>query len=543
MSRKSSFGGTELVCKHPMSVKRLLPELLEMSTPDLFLKNSFRVTWLKTNASNREIARHAEKLKMQALLGASGVSGSSIFTLDPPPSVDDVREAMNKLKEPKLRLIDEFFWYWPVSLDNPDSDKAIEALQRGDDEMARSLWEEWESDPSRRMVASHNLAVMYHMLAIDWSITDLVRPFDFGQVEQMKKCWKKAFDRWETLATDDEMWDRLKARIREIDDPALPTGTARRIKDTLPEAVDRVNAEFAVRYASERRFDMASWHVDFMKETHQGLDDTTKTSTEVLAPTKNRVEALTADFEKNTRNNVHASLQEANTLLEKARPYLQLFDLFHGEDSHERNEMFDHVADLCRLGLVPYYNETKDTNGVVAVLNVALDYASSISLRGEIQEAIATIQGNQEFEKLKNYFDLLNKIRELHKLPAIRFSQFKSSFQQKWDNFVMNSSIPAEALNQVSDNVAIFLRELAIEANNDYNDTTTGLQGIQLAAKYARNPDLKRRIAGDLETLKLNSAVQKVYTQQSRNTGSGCLVALAIPLAFIGGAFVLHIFS
>lgn len=523
-----------------MSIKRQFPQLLAVSTPDLFLKNAFRVTWLKTTASSREISRHAEKLKMQAELGTSDNSVSSIFALDPPPSVDQVREAMNKLKEPKLRLIDEFFWYWPENLEDPDSDQALAAVERGDDETARTLWEEWESDPSRRMVASHNLAVMYHMLAIDWTLLDLASPFDAGQNGQMRKCWQRAFDRWENLATDDEMWDRLKDRIRQIDDPALPSGTARRLRDTLPESVDLVNAEFAVRYATAERFDMARWHIDFMKETHQGLDDTIKTSAEVLAPTKRRIEAITADFEKSIQNDVHSSLHAAKTLLNESRPYLQLFDLFHGEDSHERNEMFDQVASLCRSGLVPYYNETQDATGVVAMLTTALAFASSLSLREEIQEAISTIRGNQEFEKVREFFDLLKKIGDLNTTPAQRLARFKTSFQQKWDNFQGSSSLPAETLNQVSDSIAIFLRGLAIEANNDYNDTRTGLQGIQLASKYARSTEIRQRVGADLNTLKQNSAIQRANVQQS---GNGCLVALAIPLSFLGVALLLQIFS
>jgi hypothetical protein len=523
-----------------MSVKRQFPQLLEVSNPDLFLKNAFRVTWLKTTASNREITRHADQLKMQAELGTGGSSASSIFALDPPPSVDQVREAMNKLKDPKLRLVDEFFWYWPENLGHPNSDEALAAVERGDDEAARTLWERWESEPSRMMVAKHNLAVMYHMLAIDWTLRDLKHTFDSAQIEQMKKCWKAAFDRWEVLATDDDMWDRLKERIRDINDPALPSGTARRLRDTLPESVDRVNAEFAVRYATAKRFDMARWHIDFMKETHQGLDDTTKTSTEVLAPTKRLVEALTADFEKSTQNNVRASLGAAETLLTEARPFLQLLDLFHGEDSHERNEMFDHVASLCRSCLIPYYNETQDADGVVAVLSVALDYASSISLREEIQESIATIQGNKEFEKVKAFFDILKTIADLNTTPAQQFARFERSFQQKWDSFLNSTSLPPETLNQASDSIALFLRGLAIEANNNYNDVYTSLNGIQLASKYARSSDVKHRIAADMTTLELNSAAQRANAQKS---GNGCLFALAIPLSFLGVALLIEIFS
>jgi hypothetical protein len=43
--------------------------LIDAATKDLFRKNAFRITGLSVDATTREVARHADKLKMLAELG------------------------------------------------------------------------------------------------------------------------------------------------------------------------------------------------------------------------------------------------------------------------------------------------------------------------------------------------------------------------------------------------------------------------------------------------------------------------------------------
>ncbi len=87
--------------------------LLDAATKDLFRKNAFRITGLSVDATAREVAKHVDKLKMLAELGQQPHTHAAAFSLKPPPSLDEIREAIQKLKDPEKRLIDEFFWFWP----------------------------------------------------------------------------------------------------------------------------------------------------------------------------------------------------------------------------------------------------------------------------------------------------------------------------------------------------------------------------------------------------------------------------------------------
>jgi hypothetical protein len=138
------------------------------------------------------------------------------------------------------------------------------------------------------------MAIMYHMHAIDWTNYHISYDIDQNVDEQIKSYWRKSFERWEELIERDELWDMLKERIRSLEDDALTTGFVRRMLKILPQALDRVNADAALKLAEQGRLDWARFHVDFMNETHQGLDDVESTAEMVLAPTKLRVEQYEA---------------------------------------------------------------------------------------------------------------------------------------------------------------------------------------------------------------------------------------------------------
>ena len=62
--------------------------------------------------------------------------------------------------------LDEFFWFWPRHPED-ESDEALTLLGKAKFETARQLWIKNENEQSEGRVASHNLAVLYHLWALD----------------------------------------------------------------------------------------------------------------------------------------------------------------------------------------------------------------------------------------------------------------------------------------------------------------------------------------------------------------------------------------
>ena len=233
-----------------------LSPLMKAATPDLYRLNAFRLTGLPVTATAREVSRQADKLKMLAEVGGHAAKQLTVLPGTEPPTLEEVREAAQKLKELEARAVDEFFWFWPENWEKPDEDEAFAALKRNDLDAAFNIWTRREvqtEDESHAVIAAHNLAVMFHMRALEWTHVDLQHPLSKEEAVHEVKYWKRAFERWEWLASDDRLWDAFKARIRQIDDAALTTGFARRLRAELPQAFDRINATLALAYAEQGR--------------------------------------------------------------------------------------------------------------------------------------------------------------------------------------------------------------------------------------------------------------------------------------------------
>src|SRR5262249_44218539 len=144
--------------------------LLESAHLNIYRDNPFRITGLPVDASAKEIARHADKLKQMQELGLGEKANTAAFALDPPPAIDQIREAMQRMKEPERRFIDEFFWFWPKTFGESNNDPAIQALRMGDMGKAYEIWQTEEDAPATGFIANHNIAVMLHLVALDWTL-------------------------------------------------------------------------------------------------------------------------------------------------------------------------------------------------------------------------------------------------------------------------------------------------------------------------------------------------------------------------------------
>src|SRR6266404_5917889 len=104
--------------------------LIDAATKDLFRKNAFRITGLSVDLTTPQFVRRAEKLKMLAELGQAPHKQNAAFPMKPPPSLDEIQEAIRNVKDPEKRMVDEFFWFWPEEFGNSQSDPAIQALAK-----------------------------------------------------------------------------------------------------------------------------------------------------------------------------------------------------------------------------------------------------------------------------------------------------------------------------------------------------------------------------------------------------------------------------
>ena len=513
--------------------------LLDAATPEMFRGNAFRITGLPVDATMREISKHADRLKIMEELGHGVTAHTFAFALNPPPTVDQIREAIQKLKDPEQRMVDEFFWFWPAQFGKSAHDPAIQALAGGDRETALEIWTLKETSPTERIAAMHNVAVLWHLVALEWEEYTGRDEVDEDRRRKIERYWRDAFKRWEQLTTDDLFWDTVSQRVTQLDDPRLTTGFVRRMRATLPQALNKINAELAISHARHGRLELARLHVQFMRETNQGLNDVEKTAELVLAPATTRLRQQILRAQDQSRSNPADAGQAVIELLKHAESSVGLFDLIAGPNNESRNDLFDEVAQVGCVLLVTYRKATEDAALCLTAGSALRKLATCAAVRRQIEEnysAWREMVGSQNLEKvaekaLEPLHAILKEIQNSGEKPVLQLNRFKSDAIPaiaKLSNPITGSKAHEALLNSA----AIVLREISLNAWNGYQDISTARAANTLAIHYAGDPHIKQLLSGENKTLFEIKTQQPIAAatqhKAAKKSSAGCLIVLLV---------------
>jgi hypothetical protein len=272
-------------------------ELLSRAArPDLYRVNAFRVAQLHAGATTRELTRRVERIKMIAKLGGPSQGPTGPLPLQPAPDPETVREALERLRDPEVRLLDEFFWFWPQRFDGPAEELALGALAHGNVAAARRLWQD-ALQPTPQPAALHNLAVLAHLMALDLEhrAQESQTPLDSFTARLRDQSWAAAFQHWAALLKLEEFWQRLRARIVQLAEPQLTPDLADAMRAELPLTLLSINAQLAVAAAARGHAEEANRHRQIV--CGSGLDDIDieQALRRALKPVRERLRSLSQD--------------------------------------------------------------------------------------------------------------------------------------------------------------------------------------------------------------------------------------------------------
>ena len=376
--------------------------LLTACTPLLYAHNAFRITGLPVDSSTRDIKRRVDDLKAAAEMGDDDGEHTHAFAVKPAPTVDHIREAAQRIQDPERRIIEEFFWFWPQQWGQGGSDPALTTLRNGDKDAAFKLWSELieaEVEPAS-IIAKHNLAVMYQMVALDSEILALKSDLSSQQLATVAKYWTTCFKWWEELADDETFWSLVADRIRMLDDDRLTTGFTRRMRATFPIAFYRINAMLAMQYAEKGKYDHAKKHVAYMNETHQGSDDVDRVITDILKPLETRVNDAVEKAVARSKLDATKAADTAKELLETTKQPLAIARSLLNDGHAIRSYLFEHVSDACFTCLIAYGNKTEDWSTCIALLKLTEPLAVTDEARNKIRSNIAQAEENHRDKTL-----------------------------------------------------------------------------------------------------------------------------------------------
>ena len=426
--------------------------MTDICNATVYAMNPFHLLGLSPFSNSKSVRRRKEDLESAEAMGATGWKDEYKHLLGNTqvPSPEMVAAAFRRIEDPQQRIVDEFFWFWPI--DDRD-DEALDALQEGKKTVAEKLWkkEEKSSDIRRAVIAKHNVAVYNHFYAIDceWQFIEN----DMGEADspddhaKMCKYWDAALERWEDLADDEDFWDVVKERVAVINDKRLTTGFIRRMRDEFPVAFDRINGDLAVEYAKlPGKHAETERHLRYMNESHQGLDDVDATLDAIFDPIEREVDLLTRESIRVRNATPHSALSAARTLLQNTEGIRKMADEMLGKDHPKRRKIFDKIASECNFCQVAYGTKTKQWEECLKFIKEVIPLACDEELIGVLNDNLKIVTQNFEDYKRDNYCWFCQKHPADPKLAVeikmygdvqIQTQMFSSQYRATWRNITV----------------------------------------------------------------------------------------------------------
>ncbi|GAP52582.1 hypothetical protein [Streptomyces azureus] len=388
--------------------------LRELSGPELYRRNAFRVTGASTRAARRTIVRRRQQI---ATAAKAGVAVGPVGELPLPDAAgpEELRTAFDVLDHPQRRIVDELFWFW----ETPD---ASDASCPCEPELHRQ----------------HDEAVRAHARALDAELGGGEAPRRRGaggpkrpagkkkgrggpqrRAERPEEgYWQTAARLWRKLLGQRAVWAHLRHRVAALDDRRL-TETA----VTVLEAEVRRVLVSAVAGLAARTQDPARLARYCTQWTWTGRGVLGEALEEQLAPLYESAESelrqtgeeLAGAFSEGDRKT--AATAAAGTLRARVVPVVERLDAFADFGmSLGVGQLSDTTALLlnnCAVALSPASDATPPVRESFDLLDLALRLKPYEGTRRTIEQNRARLdEAGVWFDKAKPVFDPVVKALE-----------------------------------------------------------------------------------------------------------------------------------
>lgn len=396
--------------------------LVQAATPDIYRINAFRISGLNVSATTREISNQIQKNQMLEKYGGKLDNHKSLFPIEPPPDVDKLRQALHRLRDPETRIIDEFFWFWPHSIDSDVKDHALDALSRSDIKTAESLWINYEATFTESNVSRHNLAVLSHLLVLDIELNG--NSLAKEEIAKRDRYWNDTFKRWKLLLDHEGFWSRLTARVRQMDDPRLTTGFVKRLREALPFAILLINGVMAVEFAEKGKDEEAKRHLNLIQKSGFDNDAIERAVKWAIEPVRKRIKVICLSARDESERNNLRGIEFGKQVLTHTQIPLKILNILLPENKIIIEGAEDDIVDNVFKCYIPYVNKTEDYASALELINSMKNFIESDTSKAKVDQKIKSIKDVLEYSnfwRLKGYFsypsncvDLMEKAFDLH---------------------------------------------------------------------------------------------------------------------------------
>lgn len=376
--------------------------LIEISAPELFQQQPFRVLQISTTATARELSRRTQFVEQAARNQLIPPTGPARWLPGDIPDEHQVRQAGHQLSDSRRRLIWEFLWFWPQDAEAPQADPALISLTTGNDEAAINAWlaaAGYAPDTEASAAIWHNLGVFFLFKALDQSLADCQLT-----TEEATNRWQRCWAWWQPLFHPScPVWDRVRARICTLDDPALKSGAAENLRRTLPVAllILQTRAALALWDAGKPTLCAAIMkHAQGIAFTDDAEDSLAEAIGHILTPIRESLRLSCEAAEKDTKANKKEAGPIITTFLDKSEALLARLDALIPAGNPVRSNAHDTAALATLSCQIAYGKESNAWEKCVPMLQRALAMAEGASAKQRIKENLDIVINNAKSDEL-----------------------------------------------------------------------------------------------------------------------------------------------
>lgn len=491
--------------------------LADRLSADLYRTNAFRVTGLAAEATDREISRHMERLRMARRLGTALPEAATPLRLTPPPTLEAVAEAAQRLRDPDTRLVDRFFWFWGG---DPISDHALTLLRDGNVVQAAGAWRQ-ASRNGHQPVPQHNLAVLFHATAIDLEHETEARQLSDAEETRRGRLWQEALLSWRILLGLDDFW-ALWERMAQADS-AMAAGLAADFRTGLPCALLTINAELAVSASRGLQGQPRALAHRALLET-SGFDASAIefARRRAVQPLMNSIASLCKQTEAAAVGEPSRGREAVTRLLaDAAGPLANLATVLPG-DHALLNAAAGEVLSAARGPLVSYANSTRDWSGVLPLVTQCFNLPSSAAARDLWEKDVAAVISNI-------VVDHTETVAKGGTTPRQALASLSSL--AKWIDDVRRAGyVSGRASADLYDNVAQAACAVSIVQFKS-GDLSGASETLKFALTFAKSGETRAQITQGLE------AIASRRRRSSSNAAAGWIFLGLIGLGVLSSIF------
>ena len=480
------------------NLEHVSPVMSQCATLEGLGLNPFRLFGLRVDLTSKELDHAIKDLRVQMEFGAELPHAFALGTVEATTLV----QANQRLRDPVQRLCDECFWFWPM--DMGQQDVALDLIASGDKAGAKAAWKESLDHPEWGPLAAHNLAI----LGLYESFDDSTELAGFGASAKQ-------------FLESSACVNRLKARLRTIDDPRLPRNAARAIMDEMKQAMAANQVRIGLDRLTQGDTIRGNRNLRCAKTIADDEDLLGSIAEEALESDFRRLESKAdLDIEKAKDAEWKSLAEDTLQLIDRLKPFTALAS---------RAEIIgNNAAKTLRSISIYTYNKKDNRKKALQIAEMAYKLASG-ELLEKIKEDIKAVKEGIEDEQSKAAYEPIRK-----RVEALDDVTDTDRLTSEGRNILeaLNSAVDSGKAKAWAEilyrNLGWLLRGKAIKANNELRDPDAARSLVYLAQNVVKNSEnrgmdqneLRLKLQQDAITLAQN-AVQPRPTARPQRYPSG----------------------